>query len=97
MPIPLHEPCQKNDRRRPYRELRSTLKAFTGFAQAWANENGEFFSILLENPCQLARSAPTSPPFWWGLNPLSLGMVDIPGCGILNLSPETAEPLRRHR
>jgi len=38
---------------------------------------------------------PQRPPFWWGFNPPSLGMVEILGCVILNLTDagEIEEPL----
>ena len=62
--------------------------------QGWAGENRGFFSILLENPRQLCPSV--HPPFRWGLNPLSLGMVEILGCGNLKLSREPEEPRQNH-
>ncbi len=53
------------------------------------------FSASCQNPRQLSPNAQL-PLFWWGLYPLSLGMVEILGCGILKLSRETEGPRRNH-
>ena len=73
------------------KEIRSSLNLGLDLSQSCA-------AILLKSPPPLS---PCPPLFWWGLYPLSLGIVEILECGTLKLSQgnrkTSAESLWRSR
>ncbi len=55
-------------------------------SQGRAGEKGDWFQHPAWKPAPIVPVYPTPPLFWWGLYPLSLGIVEILECGILRPS-----------